>query len=83
LEELAKTLLHWVITLLTWFVIVGTLLTFVPPHHRNSLINRIVGYFDAFLSPVRRFVPPLGGVDLSPLVVIIVLQLVDSLLRRI
>lgn len=83
MEELAKTLLHGIITALTWFVIVGALLTFIPPHQRNSLINRFISYFDSFLSPVRRFIPPVGGIDLSPLVVIIVLQVIDSLLRRI
>jgi uncharacterized protein YggT (Ycf19 family) len=30
------------------------------------------------LAPVRRIIPPLGGLDLSFLVVIIVLQVVDS-----
>jgi len=30
------------------------------------------------LAPVRQIIPPLGGLDLSFLVVIIILQLVDS-----
>jgi YggT family protein len=33
------------------------------------------------LAPVRRVLPPFGGLDFSPLVVILVLQFVGSLLR--
>jgi YggT family protein len=33
-----------------------------------------------FLAPLQRFIPPLGGVDLSPIVLIIVLQLLLGLL---
>ncbi len=34
------------------------------------------------LAPVRRILPPFGGLDLSPLVVIILLQIVNSYLGR-
>jgi YggT family protein len=33
------------------------------------------------LAPVRRVLPPFGGLDFSPLVVILVLQFAGSLLR--
>jgi len=34
------------------------------------------------LTPVRRIIPPVGGLDLSFLVVIILLQIVDSSIVR-
>lgn len=83
MEAFIKNVLHLLITGLTWFIIVGALLTFIPPHQRSSVINRVIDYLDYILSPIRRLLPPVGGIDLSPLVAIIVLQLIDSLIRRI
>ena len=34
------------------------------------------------LGPIRRILPPLGGFDLSPLVLIILIQVVSSSLGR-
>jgi YggT family protein len=53
-------------------LIVQAVLSWVNPY------SPIGPLFDAltrpFLRPIRRFVPPLGNVDLSPLVLIVVLQ---------
>jgi YggT family protein len=29
-----------------------------------------------FLRPLRRFIPPLGGIDLTPLVLLVIIQIV-------
>ena len=79
--EFAKNLLHLILEGLTWFIIIGALLTFIPPHQRNGFVNSVIELLDRLLSPIRRLIPPIGGIDLSPLIAIILLQLVDSLLR--
>ncbi|SMO73720.1 YggT family protein [Balnearium lithotrophicum] len=81
--ELIKSSVHLAIEILTWFIVVGALLTFIPPHNRNSTICRIIHALDLVLSPIRKLVPPIGGIDLSPLVAIILLQLIDQLIRGI
>ena len=83
MEGIVRELLHYAITLLTWFIILGALLTFIPPHQRNQLVNRVIFALDAVLAPIRKVVPPVGGVDLSPLIAIILLQAIDSILRGI
>ena len=35
---------------------------------------------DAYLEVFRRFVPPLGGLDFSPIIAIIVLQILQGLI---
>jgi len=58
--------------ILVFALIVQAVLSWVNPH------SPVGPLFDAltrpFLRPIRRFVPPLGNVDLSPLVLIVVLQ---------
>ena len=59
--------------ILIFALIVQAVLSWVSPY------SPVAPVFDAltrpFLRPIRRFVPPLGNVDLSPLVLIVVLQI--------
>jgi YggT family protein len=48
------------------------------PSLRGRWSDYLAMLVEPVLAPVRRVIPPLGGLDLSFLVVIIVLQLVDS-----
>jgi YggT family protein len=48
-----------------------------PKHPAVSLLVRLT---EPALAPIRRVVPPVGGLDLSPLVLVIALQLVKRLL---
>jgi YggT family protein len=76
-----KDVIHIFIEALVWFIIVGALLSFVPYHKRNKLIWEILELNEKILRPVRKFVPPIGGIDISPIVVIILLQIIDSIVR--
>ncbi len=52
---------------------------FVSPYHPARMaVDRLV---DPMLQPIRRVLPPLGGFDFSPLVLIILVQLIGSVLQ--
>jgi len=76
------SLIDFVAQLLTILIIVNSLLSFVlPPYHNaRQLTDRIV---NPLLKPIRRFVPPVQMVDFSPVILIILIQLVDWILVRI
>ena len=65
-------LLRFTLYILVFALIVQAVLSWVNPY------SPVGPLFDAltrpFLRPIRRFVPPLGNVDLSPLVLIVLLQ---------
>lgn len=67
-------LLKLSVYLLLGVLIVQAVLSWVQPYHV------LQGFFDAltrpFLRPVRRVLPLIGGVDLSPLVVVLILQVI-------
>jgi YggT family protein len=81
--ELIKSSVHLAIELLTWFIVVGALLTFIPPQSRSRTICETIRVLNLILRPIRKIVPPIGGIDFSPLVAIILLQLIDQLIRGI
>ena len=65
-------LLRYSLYILMFAVIVQAVLSWVNPY------TPVAPVFDAitrpFLRPLRRFIPPLGGVDLTPLVLLVILQ---------
>ena len=67
-------LLRLTVYLLIGVVLVQAILSWVNPYHP------IAPFFDTltrpFLIPLRRFIPLVGGVDLSPLVILILCQLI-------
>jgi len=66
-------------SILVFAVIIQTLLSyFMSPYHPlRSALDRLI---DPLLRPIRNVVPPLGGLDFSPLVLVILIQIVESLL---
>jgi len=60
-------------------VIADVVLSFFmsPWHTIRMTLDRIVG---PMLAPIRKVVPPLGMVDLSPLILIILIQVVEYLI---
>jgi YggT family protein len=64
-----------------WIVIASILMSyFMDPYHpiRQGVDNLV----RPLLDPVRRLVPPVGMIDFSPLVLIILIQVVSNLLVR-
>ena len=57
--------------IVSWLIAMGTL------NMRNSFVRSFVDVLDRLTDPVfrrvRRFLPPMGPIDLSPMIVIIVL----------
>ena len=62
--------LNLVLTLYLWIIIGRALLSWVNPDPRNPIVRFLHNATEPILYPVRRLLPYMGGVDLSPLVVI-------------
>lgn len=67
--------------ILLLLIIVSVILSyFMDPYHPvRRGVDRIV---EPMLSPIRRVVPLLGMIDFSPLVLILLIQLISNLLVR-
>lgn len=68
-----------VLEVLKWLIIVRALMSwFVDPRSANPLVAWIRGVTDAILGPLRSLLPGMGGMDLSPLVAILLIQLAQQ-----
>ena len=76
--------LHTVINLYIWIVIIAALLSFVRPDPHNPVVQVLYRLTEPVMNFIRRKMPfvVLSGIDLSPLVVILGLQLVDNFMMR-
>lgn len=64
--------------LLTGVVLVSALLSWVNP--LAPLAPLLTQLSRPFLAPLQRFIPPLGGIDLSPMVLLLILQVLQTVL---
>ncbi len=78
----AWTVLYWVLRLFWLAMLVYAVVSWVPSLQGrwSSYVARIV---EPVLMPVRRIIPPIGGLDLSFLVVILLLGVVISQIRSV
>ena len=84
--------LYWLIDTLIglyiWLLIIGAILSWLVAFDVVNTRNRVVYMIGDFthrltepaLRPIRRFVPDVGGIDISPLLLILLLFFVRRLL---
>jgi YggT family protein len=65
--------------LLILLIIINAILSFVlPPEHPTR--EAMASVLRPLYAPLRRIIPPLGMFDITPLILIILIQVVESLL---
>ena len=74
--------LYWYVLILT--AIMSWLLAFDVINFRNNLVRTVWNFLNAvtepLLQPIRRVLPNLGGVDISPIVLLLILSLIRNLI---
>ena len=83
-------LVNAVVTLMIWCIIASAILSWLVAFNVVNTRNRavyVIGDFlyrvtEPVLGPIRRILPNLGGLDLSPIVVILLIFFIRNLLRE-
>ncbi|HEX6866116.1 MAG TPA: YggT family protein [Caulobacteraceae bacterium] len=77
-------LIRVVLGLLVWAIIISAILSWLVAFDvinlRNRFVANVAHFLDAvtrpILRPIQRIIPPLGGVDISPIIAILLIQYV-------
>ena len=70
----ALDLLRYSLYILVFAILVQVIFSWINPYAPMApVFNAMTG---PFLRPLRRFIPPLGGIDLTPLVLLVVIQII-------
>ena len=75
-------LINFALTIMTYAIVARALLSWFHLNPNNPFVRVIVRVTDPILRPLGRFIPPIAGMDLTPVVAIILLQVVQSLVPR-
>jgi YggT family protein len=81
---------YMLLSFLVWMLIISAVLSWliafgvVNPYNRFvNMISDMVGRItEPLLVPVRRLIPPMGGVDLAPMALIFILWFLQSFIRH-
>ncbi len=71
-----------VLTIYTWILVIRVLISWVNPDPFNPFVQFLMKVTDPVLQPLRRVIPPIGPLDISPIVVFLLLRTVQTFLVR-
>ncbi|WP_130470838.1 YggT family protein [Candidatus Magnetaquicoccus inordinatus] len=72
-------LLDFALGVYTWMILIRVLLSWVNPDPYNPIVQFLMRATDPLLEPLRRLLPPVAGLDLSPIVALLGLSLLQRL----
>ncbi|MBI5179635.1 MAG: YggT family protein [Nitrospinae bacterium] len=75
-------ILDMALTLVMWLVIIRALISWVQPDPYNPIVQFLTRSTDPLLRPIQRMLPPMSGLDLSPLVLIFLIYFLQAFLVR-
>ena len=74
-------LVDLVFTLYTLAFIARALLSWFRISYYHPVARFLIQITEPVLAPLRRFIPPMGGLDLTPMVALFILWFVEQLLK--
>jgi YggT family protein len=83
-------LVNTILSIMTWSIILSAIISwlfaFDVINRRNRFVNQIADFLDRLtaplLEPFRRIIPSLGGMDISPIVVLLLINFARILFNR-
>ena len=72
--------IKWALTLVLWLCILQAILSWVSP--ASPMMPLLRALLDPMLNPIRRFLPSTGAFDFSPLVLILITQVLQIVLQH-
>jgi YggT family protein len=77
-------LIYIIYRIALYLIIARAVISWIPSLRYNPIAKLIIQLVDPALRPLQRLVPPskTGGIDLSPLLALILLQIIYGLLAK-
>jgi YggT family protein len=75
-----SNLFFWIMSLL---ILVRVILSFLPQYRYSQIGELVYGLTDPVMRPIQNVIPPIGMIDISPFIAIILLQVLQALVNAI
>jgi YggT family protein len=73
-------LLHTLLSLYGYVIIIRAILSWFNPNPHSPIVQIINKITDPVLVPLRQVLPDMGGIDLAPLVAMVIIWVIMSIL---
>ncbi len=70
------------LTIYMWIIIIAALVSWVNPDPYNPIVRFLYGVTDPVLRPIRRRIGIFGGIDISPMIAILIILFLKYFLVR-
>lgn len=80
--EMVLSILIWALQLLTFALIGRAILSWIDPGGQWAVSRILADVTDPIIAPLRRVIPPLGMIDISFIVAILLIQVLMRLLQQ-
>ena len=74
-------LINLVLTIYSLIIIARSLLAFVRMNPYHPVMDFLIRITEPVLAPIRQVIPPIGPIDISPLVALLLLRFVEWLVQ--
>ena len=68
--------------ILTYIIFIRVILSWFSHNPYQPIIKLIYQISDFVLSPIRNVVSPIGGIDISPIIAIFMIQLIKNIILK-
>ena len=82
LFEVLAQMVNGILEIYWWIIVVRVLMSWVSPDPFNPIVRFLITMTDPVLEPVRRIIPTIGPLDISPIVVLFILRALQHFLVR-
>ncbi len=74
-------LLGFIANLYFWGLLISIVVSWVAPHSNHPGLALLHQIIEPALAPFRRLIPPMGGIDITPIFAFLTLQIIDILIK--
>ena len=76
------SIIHIAFEILTYIIFIRVILSWFPHNPYQPLIKLIYQISNPILIPIRNFVSPIGGIDISPIIAIFIIQFIKNIILQ-
>lgn len=76
------TVLSYALQIYTFAIVIYIFMSWFPGARESSFGNLLAKIVEPYLEPFRKFIPPIGMIDFSPLIALMVLRFAGSGLQQ-
>ena len=69
------------LTIYVWIIIARAIISWVSPYPYHPVVRFLYKVTEPVLAPLRRVIPPIAGIDITPAIVIFIIFIIQNLLH--